>query len=187
MSPRLGSSGVGSVPRSRRHHGHGEAPRPIGCAVITISDTRGPREDRSGDRIQRLVERAGHAVVSRAWVRDEAAPLRRATRAVLRDPRVDVVITTGGTGVAPRDRTPDALGPLVQRWLPGFGERFRSESVAQIGTAAWLSRSAAGIARGKLLVMLPGSTGAVELAMRRVLLPELVHVVRLIGRFGQED
>ncbi len=98
-----------------------------------------------------------------------------------------MLIVTGGTGVAPRDVTPEALAPLVERWLPGFGERFRALSVAEVGAAAWLSRAAAGVARGRLLVMLPGSTAAVTLAVRRLLLPELVHAVRLLGRFPTEE
>lgn len=176
-------------PHRRKPGGaHGAtAPRPIGCAVITVSDTRGPREDPSGDRVQRLITRAGHAVISRAWVKDEPVAVRRAARAALRDPGVDAVITTGGTGAAPRDHTPEALDPLVEKWLPGFGERFRALSETQVGTAAWLSRAGAGVAGGKLLVMLPGSIRAVDLAVRRLLLPELGHIVRLIGRFEQEE
>jgi molybdenum cofactor biosynthesis protein B len=150
-----------------------------------VSDSRGPREDASGDRIQRLLAHAGHTVVSRAWVRDQPGAVRRAVRRALADPGVDVVIATGGTGVAPRDRTPEALAPLLEKRLPGFGEQFRMLSARQVGTAAWLSRAEAGVASGKLVVSLPGSTRAVELALSRLLLPELAHVIRLIGRFEQ--
>ena len=87
-----------------------------------------------------------------------------------------------GTGVSPRDRTPEALAPLLERELPGFGERFRHRSFEQVGAAAWLSRAGAGVARGRLIVFLPGSTAAVELALDELLLPELVHVLRLLGR-----
>jgi molybdenum cofactor biosynthesis protein B len=149
--------------------------------VITVSDTRRGDEDRGGAEVERRIERAGHAVLTRAWVRDDVAAIRRAARVALAREDVQVVIATGGTGVAPRDRTPEALGPLVQLWLPGFGERFRALSFAQVGSAAWLSRAEAGVARGKLIVMLPGSPRAVSLALERVLLPELGHVVRLIG------
>jgi molybdenum cofactor biosynthesis protein B len=150
--------------------------------VITVSDTRRGPDDASGDRIQSLLEQAGHRVLSRAWVADDPVAIRRMTRRALAREPVDVVILTGGTGIAPRDRTPEAIAPLVERWLPGFGERFRAVSEAQVGSAAWLSRAGAGIARGRLVVLLPGSTRAVELALERLLIPELGHVVRLLER-----
>jgi molybdenum cofactor biosynthesis protein B len=162
-------------------------PRPVGCAIVTVSDTRRGRDDRSGALAHELVERAGHEVVKRAWVRDEATAIRRVLRGLLRGKAVDAVILTGGTGVAPRDVTPDAVRPLLDRELPGFGEMFRARSVAQVGAAAWLSRALAGTARGRLVVVLPGSTPAVELGMTQLLLPELVHAVRLLGRFDTGD
>jgi molybdenum cofactor biosynthesis protein B len=152
--------------------------------VITASDTRGRKDDPSGDTAARLLERAGHRIVHRAWVRDRTSALRRAARSALAKATVDVVVVTGGTGVADRDCTPEALGPLMDKRLPGFGERFRALSVRQVGSASWLSRADAGIARGRLLVLLPGSTAAVTLAVRRLLVPELGHVVRLLGRFA---
>ena len=150
--------------------------------MITVSDTRGAADDRSGDTLAQLLERAGHVVVQRSWVRDDAMAIRRITTAALRRRWVDVVMVTGGTGLAPRDVTPEALEPLLDRALPGFGERFRVLSVKQIGSAAWLSRAFAGVARGRLLVVLPGSQDAVELAARKLVMPELGHVVRLLGR-----
>jgi molybdenum cofactor biosynthesis protein B len=152
------------------------------CAVLTVSDSRRGADDRSGAAIERRLRAAGHRVVVRAWTRDDPAAIRRAARAALARPDVDVLITTGGTGAAPRDRTPEALESLIEKPLPGFGERFRARSWAQVGSAAWLSRAAAGVARGRLLVMLPGSTAAVELALEELLLPELAHVVRMLGR-----
>ncbi len=171
-----------SVVQKGSHHSH-HAPRTIGCAIVTVSDTRKAHDDQSGARAHELLERAGHEVVRRAWVRDDIAAIRKAVRAALKLPAVDVVIVTGGTGLAKRDVTPEALAPLFQRELPGFGELFRARSVAQVGAAAWLSRAAAGEAAGRLLVMLPGSTPAVELALEELLLPELAHAVRLLGRF----
>jgi len=168
-----------------RAHGHPHAapsPRPVGCAVITVSDTRTRGSDTSGDTIVRLVTRAGHEVPSRVLVRDDAPAIRRAVRAALARRAVDVVLVTGGTGIASRDVTPEALAPLVDTPLPGFGERFRALSAAQVGSAAWLSRATAGIARGRLVVALPGSTRAVELALVELVIPELGHVVRLLGR-----
>ncbi|MBI3539754.1 MAG: molybdenum cofactor biosynthesis protein, partial [Candidatus Eisenbacteria bacterium] len=112
----------------------------------------------------------------------EPAAIRRAARAALRRRGVQAVILTGGTGVAPRDVTPDALAPLIERPLPGFGELFRALSYREVGSAAWLSRAGAGVARGRLLVMLPGSPAAVKLAAQRLLVPELAHVVTLLAR-----
>jgi molybdopterin adenylyltransferase len=155
--------------------------------VITVSDTRRGSQDRSGDRIESLLVGAGHRVLTRAWVPDAPAAIRRAAHEALARDEVDVVIATGGTGVSPRDRTPEAFAPLVELWLPGFGERFRAASAEQVGSAAWLSRAAAGIARGRLVVLLPGSTRAVELALERLLIPELGHVARLLERIPKEE
>ncbi|NOT34939.1 MAG: MogA/MoaB family molybdenum cofactor biosynthesis protein, partial [Candidatus Eisenbacteria bacterium] len=134
------------------------------------------------DAIERLLRRVRHPIESRTWVPDEIAAIRRALRAAVTKPRVDAVILTGGTGIAPRDRTPEALAPLFERELPGFGEAFRSLSFAQVGSAAWLSRALAGVVRGRLVVALPGSPKAVTLALTRLLIPELGHVVRLLDR-----
>ena len=155
--------------------------------MLTVSDTRRGADDVGGARVQALLERAGHAVVARDWARDEAAVIRRAARALLADPAVDLLVVTGGTGVAPRDVTPEALEPLYQRALPGFGEAFRRWSWDQVGAAAWLSRASAGLVSGRLVVLLPGSPRAAELAIRHVLLPELAHVLRLIGRIPPEE
>jgi molybdenum cofactor biosynthesis protein B len=152
-----------------------------------VSDSRRGAADTSGAAIGRLIERARHQVVRHAWVRDDRAAIRRAALAALARRDVDVLIVTGGTGLAPRDVTPEALAPIVERWLPGFGELFRFVSMRQVGSAAWLSRAAAGVARGRLIVMLPGSTPAVELAMTRLVLPELIHAVRMLGRYPTEE
>jgi len=157
------------------------------CAIVTVSDTRGPRDDRSGDLAAELLERAGHRVSSREWTRDEPSAIRRVLRAVLAKKAIDVVILTGGTGVAPRDRTPEAVAPLLDRTLEGFGELFRARSYEQIGSAAWLSRAGAGIARGRVVVYLPGSPAAVELALTEVLLPQITHVLLLLGRISRSE
>ena len=170
--------------RRRRPVGHAAAAavRPGRCAVITVSDTRGPTDDGSGDALARGLARAGHDVVTRAWVKDDVAVIRRAARAALARRDVDAVLLTGGTGVAPRDRTPEALRPLLERELPGLGELFRMLSYRQVGSAAWLSRAGAGVAKGKLVVWLPGSTKAVELAVGELVGPELGHALGLLGR-----
>lgn len=157
--------------------------REVRCAVLTVSDTRRGAEDSSGALAERLLERGGHRVVARAWTKDEVAALRRAARALLARPDLDALIVTGGTGVAPRDVTPEAFAPLWERRLPGFGELFRVFSVREVGMAAWLSRAEAGVVRGRLVVLLPGSRAAVRLALERVLMPELAHVIRTLGRF----
>jgi molybdopterin adenylyltransferase len=172
--------------RPADHQSRG-APRPVGCAIITASDTRRGGEDTAGALIERLVTQAGHRVMTRAWVRDDAVALRRVARAALARAGVDVIIVTGGTGLGPRDGTPEALAPLADRTVPGFGERFRALSVGQVGAAAWLSRAGALVARGRLVVMLPGSCAAVELALERLLLPEIVHAVRILGRFNPSE
>ena len=172
---------------SRDPHSKTLARLSAGCAVLTVSDTRGPGEDRSGARAQALLEAAGHRVVARRWVHDERAAMKHAALVLLRRRDVDVVLVTGGTGVAPRDVTPEALEALYAKPLPGFGERFRARSEAQVGSAAWLSRASAGVARGRLLVLLPGSTRAVELALQELLLPELSHLLRLMGRTPDQE
>lgn len=159
------------------------APRPVGVAIVTVSDTRRGEDDTSGALAERMLVHAGHLVVARAWVRDDVPAIRAATRKALARAAVDVVVLTGGTGVAPRDVTPEAVEPLLERALPGFGELFRACSRDSVGTAAWLSRAGAGVARGRLVVYLPGSAGAVSQALEELLIPELVHVVRLLGRF----
>jgi len=172
---------VGRVTPRARHTLHGGVPhRAVGCAVVTVSDTRRGADDLGGAKVASLLERAGHVVRVRAWVGDDVRAIRDAVREALQRDDVDLVVTTGGTGIGPRDRTPEALAPILEARLPGFGEHFRALSRAQVGTAAWLSRAEAGVARRRLVVMLPGSVAAVTLAVRRVLLPELVHAIRLL-------
>ncbi len=170
--------------RIRRAAHAGRAPRPAGCAVITCSDTRGPGSDPGGDLLVRLLTRGGHSVRRRAWSHDRVPGIRAALRAALRDPAIDLVVLTGGTGLAPRDVSPEAVRPVLERELPGFGERFRARSVQQIGEAAWLSRALAGVAHGRLVVLLPGAPDAIALGIRTLLLPELGHALRLLGRFS---
>ncbi len=179
---------MGGVRRVRRAGAHtpGRGTRTARCAIVTVSDTRRGAADRSGAAIERLLTGAGHAVATRAWVRDTPAGVRAAVERVLERADLDLVVVTGGTGVGPRDTTPEALEPLFEKPLPGFGELFRMLSFAEVGAAAWLSRASAGIARGRLVVVLPGSEPAVTLALERLLIPELVHVLRMLGRDPHE-
>lgn len=173
------------VPRAPQgeHATAQKPPRPVVIALITVSDTRRGLDDTSGALAAALLTRAGHRIGERAWVRDDVAAIRRVVRQALAKRPVDAVVLTGGTGVAPRDVTPEAVEPLLERALPGFGEGFRMQSWATVSSAAWLSRAGAGVARGRLVVYLPGSSGAVRQALEQLLIPELVHVVRLLGRF----
>jgi len=161
---------------SRQEHLAG-APDVLGYALVTVSDTRTEADDVSGRRMRELVEGAGQRVVETVIVRDEEAAVRSAVRALLGTEGVDVVVVSGGTGVAPRDVTIEAVEPLLERGLPGFGELFRAASFRQVGAAAMLSRAAAGVARGRAVFVVPGSPKAVELAMGELILPEAGHLI----------
>lgn len=182
VSARSGGRTRRESTRTGEHARAQRSARPVGLAVITVSDTRRGAHDTSGALIEQLLGHAGHVVTQRAWASDDVRAIRAALRRALARRDTDVVVLTGGTGVAPRDVTPEAVEPLLERGLPGFGERFRAVSWASVGPAAWLSRAGAGVARGRLVVYLPGSSGAVKDALEQLLIPELVHAVRLLGR-----
>lgn len=154
-----------------------EAGSPPRWAVVTVSDTRTEATDLAGAQLVDRARRAGHEVNRRFLVRDKVAEIRDAVRRALADPRVDAVLVTGGTGLAPRDVTPEAVEPLFERALPGFGELFRALSFAEVGAAAMLSRASAGVVRGKAVFLLPGSPKAVSLALERLILPEIGHLL----------
>jgi molybdenum cofactor biosynthesis protein B len=178
--------GVSGRRRTGVHATGQKAGRPLKCAVVTVSDTRRGEEDGSGATIVRLCEGARHTVAVRSWVKDEPRDIRRIIAAALERKDIDVVLVTGGTGLSPRDCTVEALEPLVERWIPGFGEVFRVLSLQQVGAAAWLSSATAAVCDGRLVFLLPGSSRAVELALRRLILPELVHALGTLGRLRQE-
>lgn len=138
-----------------------------------MSDTRTLETDKSGGLAVEALGAAGHTLVSRAILPDDLNGLREAFRALIADPGVDVVVATGGTGITQRDVTPDALAPLVTKAIPGFGELFRYLSYADIGAATIQSRAEASLCDGTLVFLLPGSTGAVKLALEKVILPQL--------------
>ena len=142
-------------------------------AVLTISDTRTVDDDRSGATIRELAEKAGHQIGAYEIVRDEIESIRRAARRMLGRRDTVALICTGGTGFAPRDVTPEALAPLLDRDIPGFGEVFRALSHDDIGSSTVQSRAFAGVADGRLVFALPGSTGACRLAMEALILPQL--------------
>lgn len=136
--------------------------RPVRIAVLTTSDTRGPAEDRSGDILVARLTDAGHVLADRALVRDDADAIAAQLTRWIDEPSVEVVITTGGTGVTGRDVTPEALARVQDKEIPGFGELFRWLSFQTIGTSTIQSRATAGVARGTYIFCLPGSTGAVK-------------------------
>lgn len=145
--------------------------------MITVSDTRTRADDSGGALVCELLEGGGHRVASREIVKDDVAAIRAALGSALASPDCAAVILTGGTGVAPRDVTPEAVAALLETPLPGFGELFRQLSFAEIGAAAMVSRALAGLARGKPVFALPGSRAAVRLGLERLILPELGHLV----------
>jgi molybdenum cofactor biosynthesis protein B len=154
------------------------APRSVRCFVVTVSDTRTEATDRSGRAIADLLIAAGHVVAGRTIVRDDAEMVRDVVVRQLATPDVQAIITTGGTGISSRDRTYEVISTLLQKRLDGFGELFRMLSYEQIGSAAMMSRACAGLAAGRILVSLPGSEAAVRLAMDKLVIPELAHLVQ---------
>ena len=153
------------------------APDTVRVAVLTISDTRTPETDTGGDAVQEALEGAGHEVVDRTIVRDEASRIRTALVDALARADVDAVVTSGGTGISARDTTYEVVDRMVEKRLDGFGEIFRMLSYEEIGAAAIMSRAVAGAVGTKFVASLPGSRNAVRLAMEKLLVPELAHVV----------
>jgi molybdenum cofactor biosynthesis protein B len=147
------------------------------CAILTISDSRTKETDDSGRTARELLEGAGHSIALYKILPNDPAAIAETLRELLRS-SVDVVLTIGGTGISRRDGTIDAVAPMIARPLPGFGELFRHYSLPDIGTAAILSRAQMGVtAEGRILVCIPGSISAVRLALERILLKELMHLV----------
>ena len=159
------------------------APTVLGFALITVSDSRTAEDDVSGRTLADLARGAGHRVESTRIVPDDVTAIRRAVREALVLDGVDVVVLTGGTGFSPRDVTLDAVQPILESPIEGFGELFRMLSWQQVGSAAMLSRAAAGLAAGRAVFLLPGSTKAVSLAMEKLILPEAGH---LLGQARRE-
>ena len=159
-------------------HRHREsAPEHVRLAVLTISDTRTPENDTGGDTIVELMRGAGHEIVERRIVRDDAARIRTELVNLLARPDVDAIITTGGTGISARDTTYEVVDRMLEKKLDGFGEIFRVLSYEEIGAAAILSRAVAGTVGTRLVACLPGSRNAVRLAVEKLLVPEISHVV----------
>ena len=147
--------------------------KPVHIAVLTVSDTRDASTDTSGDTLAARIEAAGHAVAARAIERDDAGAIAARLRGWIADPSIDVVITTGGTGLTGRDVTPEAFDQVIEKRIEGFGELFRMLSYQKIGTSTIQSRALAGLAGGTYLFGLPGSTGAVKDAWDDILVWQL--------------
>ena len=159
------------------HRHRDSAPDTVRVAVLTISDTRTPETDTGGDTIDELMRGAGHEVVERDIVGDDATRIRTELLDLLARSDIDAVITTGGTGISTRDTTYEVVDRMLEKRLDGFGEIFRMLSYEEVGAAAILSRAVAGAVGDKLVACLPGSRNAVRLAVEKLLVPEIAHVV----------
>lgn len=159
-----------------------ESPKNVRCAVITVSDTRSLENDSSGQAIVDSLEEAGHAVVERSIVSDDPGQIEPLVQRLAQSSEVEAILLTGGTGIAARDQTPDTLAKMLTKELPGYGELLRMLSYQEIGPAAMLSRAFGGLLGETVLLTMPGSTAAVRLAMEKLILPELGHMVSLARR-----
>ncbi|MCG9886775.1 MAG: MogA/MoaB family molybdenum cofactor biosynthesis protein [Cyanobacteria bacterium] len=151
------------------------------CGVITVSDTRTLADDRSGQVIVDALAAAGHAILERVVLRDEPTAIAATVAEWVARGNLTAILLTGGTGLAPRDTTYEAIAGLLDREIPGFGELFRSLSFQEIGSRAMASRAVAGVRDRTLIFSMPGSAKACRLAMEALILPELVHLSRLLG------
>ncbi|HRA55655.1 MAG TPA: molybdenum cofactor biosynthesis protein B, partial [Thermoflexales bacterium] len=149
---------------------------PIPLAIITVSDTRTRENDSGGDLIEQRAVSAGHMVVFRAIVRDEPDQIGALLDRIIAETSARLLLFTGGTGIAPRDTTYDVISRRIEKPMPGFGELFRMLSFAEVGPAAMLSRATAGVYRGRLVFSMPGSPNAVQVAMDKLIIPEIEHL-----------
>lgn len=165
------------------HKEHKEkAVKNINCMVITVSDTRTEETDSSGKLIQSLLKENGHKIVHYKILKDVPVLIRDSVANAIVDNNLQVIIINGGTGISKRDTTFEAVDSLLEKRLEGFGELFRYLSFQEIGSAAMMSRASAGVYRGKIIISIPGSEPAVKLAMEKLILPELGHIIWEINR-----
>jgi molybdopterin adenylyltransferase len=167
-----------SVPKEHKAN----APTSVGCFVLTISDSKTPETDTSGALIRELVTAAGHRVTGHAIVKDEPEQVAAVIRSGCAAPSVEAFILTGGTGITSRDSTYEAIEALLDKRLSGFGELFRMLSYEEVGAAAMLSRAQGGVVQGRVLFSLPGSPNACRLALEKLIIPELPHLLREVRR-----
>lgn len=169
-----------SSPTVEHHRKDAADVGPVAIAVVTVSDTRTSAEDANAVYLRERIVAAGHMFASYHLIPDEPEQVHNVLDLLVGGP-VQVILFNGGTGIAPRDTTYDALSTRLERTIPGFGELFRMLSFQQIGSAAMLSRATAGVYRGRVVLSVPGSPAAVRLAWERLIAPELKHLVWLVG------
>ncbi len=155
-----------------------EAPESVGVALITISDSRTEETDESGKLLKEKLTGAGHRIVGYALIKNDSAAIKETVGELLEEEEVQVIITGGGTGLSHRDITVETVSAMLEKKLDGFGELFRSLSYQEIGTAGMMSRAVAGVIGGRIIICIPGSRGAAELAADKIILPEIGHMVR---------
>ena len=155
----------------------------VKIAIITVSDTRTPETDKSGMIIKELLQEAGHQISYYTIIKDEPDQIINQLQNLTNNHAIDAIIYHGGTGIAPRDTTYDALEKMLTKTLPGFGEIFRYLSYQEIGTRAIATRSVAGIYQNKLIFSIPGSSNAVQLATAKIIIPEITHLVKQLGLY----
>jgi molybdopterin adenylyltransferase len=156
-------------------------PIAVSCAVITVSDTRSAETDKSGQLMQSLLQTGGHRIGEYALIKDEPTQIKALLIALCQRSDLDAILFNGGTGIAPRDTTYDAIARSLDKTLPGFGEIFRALSYTEIGSRAIASRAVAGVCQSKLVFSVPGSTAAVRLAIEQLILPELPHLIKQLN------
>lgn len=154
----------------------------IRVAIVTVSDTRTRENDTGGDLIEDRVTQAGHSVAFRTIVRDEPDQIGTLLDRITTETDARIVLFTGGTGIAPRDTTYDVISRKLEKVMPGFGELFRMLSYNEVGAAAMLSRATAGTYRGRVVMSMPGSPNAVQVAMDQLIMPEIQHLAWEVAR-----
>jgi len=170
------------MPESPATQHKAQGPASVRCFIVTVSDSRTDATDTSGRAIADLLNSSGHTVLGRTIVRDDAELVRDVVVRQLANADVQVIITTGGTGLTSRDSTYEAITGMLQKRLDGFGELFRMLSYQDIGAAAMMSRACAGLVAGRIVIALPGAEAAVRLGMEKLVIPELSHLVQQASR-----
>ena len=171
-----------SSPSTQQHREIAARQGPVHVAIVTVSDTRTRENDTGGDLIENRITAAGHKVVFRTIVKDEPAQIGALLDQIVNETDARLILFTGGTGIAPRDTTYDVLAGKLEKTMPGFGELFRMLSYQEVGAAAMLSRATAGTYRGRVVISMPGSPNAVQLAMDKLIMPEIQHLAWEVAR-----
>ena len=167
---------------SQQHREIAAQKGPVRVAIVTVSDTRTRANDTGGDLIEQRVTSAGHVVAFRTIVKDEPSQIDALLDQLVSETNAQLILFTGGTGIAPRDTTYDALARKLEKTMPGFGELFRMLSFSEVGAAAMLSRATAGTYRGRVIFSMPGSPNAVQVALDKLIMPEIQHLAWEVGR-----